>query len=93
MATARHGQAAPIEALRAERVAKALEVGPKGLDGNTRLALLSDPVALSRLHEQVWATHNEAWIGVWRNSITSDPHSPLLPLHPDNQAQPSLVGA
>ncbi len=93
MATARHGQAAPIEALRAERVAKALETGPKGLDLNTRLALLSDPVALSRLHEQVWAQHNAAWIDVWRASIKNDPHSPLLPLHPENEGQPALVGA
>ncbi|WP_460417266.1 glucans biosynthesis glucosyltransferase MdoH [Pseudomonas sp. microsymbiont 2] len=91
MATARHGQAAPIEALRAERVAKALEVGPQGLDLNTRLALLSDPVALSRLHEQVWAGHNTAWIDVWRASIANDPHSPLLPLHPENLAQPALA--
>ncbi|PYC26869.1 glucans biosynthesis glucosyltransferase MdoH [Pseudomonas mosselii] len=91
MATARHGQAAPIEALRAERVAKALEVGPKGLDLNTRLALLSDPVALSRLHEQVWAGHHAAWIDVWRASIANDPHSPLLPLHPQNVAQPALA--
>jgi len=93
MATARHGQAAPIEALRAERVAKAIEVGPKGLDLNTRLALLSDPVALSRLHEQVWAEHHAAWIDVWRASINNDPHSPLLPLHPENEGQPALVGA
>lgn len=93
MATARHGQAAPIEALRAERVAKAIEVGPKGLDLNTRLALLSDPVALSRLHEQVWAEHNAAWIDVWRASIKNDPHSPLLPLHPENEGQPALAGA
>lgn len=93
MATARHGQAAPIEALRAERVAKAIEVGPQGLDLNTRLALLSDPVALTRLHEQVWAEHNAAWIDVWRASINNDPHSPLLPLHPENEGQPALVGA
>ncbi|AXM96962.1 glucans biosynthesis glucosyltransferase MdoH [Pseudomonas plecoglossicida] len=93
MATARHGQAAPIEALRAERVAKALEVGPKGLDLNTRLALLSDPVALTRLHEQVWARHDTAWIDVWRASINNDPHSPLLPLHPESEGQPALVGA
>ena len=93
MATARHGQAAPIEALRAERVAKAMEVGPKGLDLNTRLALLSDPVALTRLHEQVWAEHNAAWIDVWRASIKNDPHSPLLPLHPESEGQPVLAGA
>ncbi|HAB02537.1 MAG TPA: hypothetical protein DCE25_06255, partial [Pseudomonas sp.] len=78
---------------RAERVAKALEVGPQGLDLATRLALLSDPVALSRLHEQVWAQHNAAWIDVWRASISNDPHAPLLPLHPENQGQPTLAGA
>ncbi len=93
MGTARHGQAAAIEAYRAERVAKALEVGPQGLDLATRLALLSDPVALSRLHEQVWAGHHSAWIDAWRTSIDSDPHSPLLPLHPENEGQPALVGA
>jgi membrane glycosyltransferase len=48
--------------------------------------LLSDPVALARLHEQVWAEHNAAWIDVWRASVNNDPHSPLLPLHPENQA-------
>ncbi|MHC6227807.1 glucans biosynthesis glucosyltransferase MdoH [Pseudomonas sp. X10] len=93
MGTARHGLAEPVEALRAERIAMALEAGPEGLDGNTRLALLSDPVALTRLHERVWAEQSEAWLGVWRNSIASDPHSPLLPLHPEGQAQPTLAGA
>ncbi|HDS1734734.1 glucans biosynthesis glucosyltransferase MdoH [Pseudomonas sp. BP8] len=93
MGTARHGQAAAIETLREERIAKALQAGPKGLDGNTRLALLSDPVALSRLHERVWAERNAAWIDVWRSSISNDPHSPLLPLHPENEGQPTLVGA
>lgn len=63
------------------------------LDLATRLALLSDPVALSRLHEQVWAGHHSAWIDAWRASIDSDPHSPLLPLHPENEGQPALVGA
>ncbi|MNZ55276.1 Glucans biosynthesis glucosyltransferase H [compost metagenome] len=93
LATARHGVAAPIEALRAERIAKALEVGPSGLDGNTRLALLSDPVALARLHTAVWDEQNEAWLGVWRQSIANDPHSPLLPLHPEPAVQPSLASA
>ena len=93
LATARHGIAEPIEALRAERIAKALEVGPSGLDGNTRLALLSDPVALARLHDQVWAEENSAWLQVWRKSIANDPHSPLLPLHPEPAPQPALANA
>ncbi|MFJ4372796.1 glucans biosynthesis glucosyltransferase MdoH [Pseudomonas japonica] len=93
LATARHGVAEPIEALRAERIAKALQVGPSALDGATRLALLSDPVALSRLHDSVWAEHNAAWLDVWRASIANDPHSPLLPLHPEPVLQPSLASA
>ncbi|WP_136478527.1 glucans biosynthesis glucosyltransferase MdoH [Pseudomonas sp. DG56-2] len=93
LATARHGVAAPIESLRAERIGKALDVGPSGLDGNTRLALLSDPVALARLHTRIWDEKNEAWLGVWRQSIANDPHSPLLPLHPEPVAQPSMASA
>ncbi|WP_425929247.1 glucans biosynthesis glucosyltransferase MdoH [Pseudomonas sp. NyZ201] len=93
LATARHRTVEPIEALRAERIAKALQVGPSGLDGNTRLALLSDPVALARLHEQVWAEQNAAWLDPWRKSIASDPHSPLLPLHPEPAPQPALANA
>ncbi|MDR0279208.1 MAG: glucans biosynthesis glucosyltransferase MdoH [Paucimonas sp.] len=93
LATARHGVAEPIEALRAERIEKALQVGPSALDGNTRLALLSDPVALSRLHDRVWAEHNAAWLDIWRASIANDPHSPLLPLHPEPVAQPALANA
>ncbi|MFS0825631.1 glucans biosynthesis glucosyltransferase MdoH [Pseudomonas phoenicis] len=87
MGTARHGQSAAIEQLRGERIAKALEVGPKGIDLATRLALLSDPVALSRLHERVWAEQNAGWIEAWRSSVASDPHA-LPP-----QAQAGLVGA
>ncbi|MHA6197776.1 glucans biosynthesis glucosyltransferase MdoH [Pseudomonas wadenswilerensis] len=93
LATARHREAAPIEALRAERIAKALQVGPSGLDGNTRLALLSDPVALARLHQQIWAEQTPAWLDVWRKSIANDPHSPLLPLHPEPDLQPALASA
>jgi len=93
LATARHGVAAPIESLRAERIEKALDLGPTGLDGNTRLALLSDPVALTRLHNRVWDEKHEPWLSVWRQSIANDPHSPLLPLHPEPVAQPSMASA
>ncbi|WP_296248747.1 glucans biosynthesis glucosyltransferase MdoH [Pseudomonas sp. UBA4194] len=83
LATARHAKAAPIESMRAEWVNKALEGGPAKLDNNTRMSLLSDPVAMSRLHDHVWADQNPAWLGAWRESKQSDPHSPLLPLHPE----------
>ncbi|WP_462401481.1 glucans biosynthesis glucosyltransferase MdoH [Pseudomonas sp. Marseille-QA0332] len=91
MATARHRHAEPIEKQRAANLAKALEVGPQALDAATRLALLSDPVALARLHERVWSEQHRAWIDLWRGSIANDPHSPLLPLHPEGGAQPALA--
>lgn len=48
MGTARHNRAQAIETVRGERIGKAIDKGPEQLDGTTRLALLSDPVALSR---------------------------------------------
>ncbi|NBA94102.1 glucans biosynthesis glucosyltransferase MdoH [Pseudomonas sp. R5(2019)] len=94
LATARHGQAEPVEWLRAERIRHALTVGPQQLEGPIRLALLSDPVALARLHALVWSEGHEAWLSVWRQSIEEDPHSPLLPLHPEPmRLPPKLVNA
>ena len=67
-----------------------LKVGPAGLNNSERLALLSDPVALARLHEQVWSEGHAEWLGAWRASIKADPHAPLLPLQPQSpQAQPA----
>ncbi|MNQ88548.1 Glucans biosynthesis glucosyltransferase H [compost metagenome] len=94
LATARHRHAEPVEWLRGERIRQALKVGPEQLDGHIRLALLSDPVALGRLHALVWNEQNEAWLNAWRRSIEADPHSPLLPLHPEPAAlEPSLANA
>jgi membrane glycosyltransferase len=90
LATSRHGQAEPIEYLRTERVRHALKAGPAGLNNGERLALLSDPVALARLHEQIWSEGHAEWLAAWRNSIKADPHAPLLPLQPlSSQAQPA----
>jgi membrane glycosyltransferase len=90
LATSRHGHAEPIEWLRADRVRHALKVGPAGLNNNERVALLSDPVALGRLHEQVWSEGHAEWLGAWRESVKADPHAPLLPLKPlSSQAQPA----
>ena len=86
LATARHGQSEPVEWLRVERVRHALKVGPSGLDNQSRLHLLSDPVALTRLHEQVWSEGHAEWLGAWRESIKADPHAPLLPLQPATAA-------
>lgn len=90
LATSRHGQAEPIEWLRVDRVRHALKVGPAGLNNGERLALLSDPVALARLHEQVWSEGHAEWLSAWRESVKADPHAPLLPLKPlSSQAQPA----
>ncbi len=82
MGTSRHGEAIPVENMREVRVAKALENGPEKLDNNARMNLLSDPVALSRLHDQVWSSQNPSWLAAWRDSVKADPHAPLLPLQP-----------
>jgi membrane glycosyltransferase len=82
LATSRHRHAEPIEWMRVERVRHAIKGGPEHLNNNERLQLLSDPVALARLHELVWAEGNEAWLDAWRASVKADPHAPLLPLQP-----------
>jgi membrane glycosyltransferase len=82
LATSRHKFAEPIELMRQERVRHALKVGPAMLSNQERLMLLSDPVALGRLHEQVWSEGHAEWLAAWRASIEADPHSPLLPLQP-----------
>jgi membrane glycosyltransferase len=81
LATARHRQAEPLEWQRTEQVRHALKVGPQQLDGSARMALLSDPVAMARLHAAVWEEEEPgAWIQSWRETIAKDPHAPLLPL-------------
>lgn len=82
LATSRHREAEPIEWLRTERVRHALKVGPQGVTNNERMQLLSDPVALARLHALVWSEGHEGWLNAWRESVAADPHAPLLPLQP-----------
>jgi membrane glycosyltransferase len=94
LATSRHRHAEPIEWMRVERVRHAIKGGPEHLNNNERLQLLSDPVALARLHEAVWAEGNEAWLEAWRASVKADPHAPLLPLQPASHVnEHSLVNA
>ncbi len=94
LATSRHRQAEPIEWMRIERVRHAIKGGPEHLNNHERLQLLSDPVALARLHEAVWAEGNEAWLQAWRASVKADPHAPLLPLQPATHVNvPSLANA
>ncbi|MDN0114504.1 glucans biosynthesis glucosyltransferase MdoH [Yersinia intermedia] len=68
MATARHHTRAIIEQVRAERLALALEAGPDKLAKLQRLELLSDPVLISRLHQQVWQQPEQyqIWNGYYR---------------------------
>lgn len=82
LGTARHAKAAPIESMRAQWVHQALEAGPQKLDNSTRMSLLSDPVAISRLHEHVWADQNVAWLEAWRQSKQAEAHSASPPLQP-----------
>lgn len=76
MGTARHNRAQAIETVRGERIGKAIDKGPEQLDGATRLALLSDPVALSRLHTRVWEEDRDDWLGRWRKAEADDPTPP-----------------
>ena len=85
LATSRHREAEPIEWLRTERVRHALKVGPKGVTNNERMALLSDPVALARLHALVWICLSRSGSptsdsGVSR--LTRPVSSPVLMLRP-----------
>ncbi|ANI17892.1 MULTISPECIES: glucans biosynthesis glucosyltransferase MdoH [Pseudomonas] len=93
MGTARHARSEAIEAARQRRVQQALEGGPQAVAGEARLALLSDPVALSRLHLQVWEGGHENWLEPWRKSVQADAHSPALPLAPPAGAGVGLPAA
>jgi membrane glycosyltransferase len=80
LATARHHLRAIIDRTREERVNEALEVGPEKLAKAKRLELLSDPVALSRLHQRIWLLpQGEAW----REHYRQLPHNELA--HPVGQ--------
>jgi hypothetical protein len=68
-----------------------MKVGPAGLNNSERLALLSDPVALARLHEQVWSEGHAEWLDAWRASVKADPHAPLLPLQPQVPGPTGLI--
>ena len=81
MATARHGQAPLLEQARQRALNEALELGPKKLDGKRKLALLSDPVLLARLHAQLWQQAEQH--PLWRHAYQQS--APPQPKH-DNQA-------
>ena len=73
LATARHHLRAAIERNREARVNEALDLGPEKLVKDKRLELLSDPVALSRLHQRIWQQPEGA---AWREHY-QQPNNPL----------------
>jgi len=64
MGFARHGKSELLEARRNELVRQALVVGPRNLAGPVKVALLDDPVMLSRLHYAVWESYDKfpSWV-------------------------------
>lgn len=68
MATARHRFSQAIEAVREQNVNDALGRTPQDVGNNQRLALLSDPVTISRLHYRVWQQPERyaAWSDYYR---------------------------
>jgi len=54
MATSRHLKSDVVERARERHIEQALEQAPEKLDRDSRLALLSDPVTLSRMHYRLW---------------------------------------
>ena len=65
LGTARHGHSEIIERQREQQIERALSEGPKALDGARKMFLLSDPVALSRLHAKVWRDGVAPWLAGW----------------------------
>lgn len=72
MAPIRHRPVAPVEAARQRMIDRALTCGPYDLDAPTRLAILSDPSTLSRLHDAVWCGSHAAWLSPWKASAAED---------------------
>lgn len=67
MATGRHGFSQAIEQAREQNVQQALEQGPTQLGGPQRLAVISDPVTLSRLHFRLWSQPEK--LAIWQQTV------------------------
>ena len=72
LGTARHGVSEAIEISRQGLVRKALVSGPDRLAAADRLALLDDPVMLSRLHYSVW--ENGGRYPLWHQAYEQATH-------------------
>jgi membrane glycosyltransferase len=84
LGTARHGRSEVIEGQRRQQVEHALEQGPQALDDKRRLFLLSDPVALSRLHAGIWRLQSAQWLAEY---LAPQP----APASPNAQADAALA--
>lgn len=87
MATSRHRNVSPIEAVREERVSEALKAAPDKLPAALKLNLISDPVVLARLHTKVWENNLSPWIEPWRRLSHHASHNP------DVEQRGGLAGA
>ena len=69
MATSRHLKSEILEFARDRRVEQALSESPAKLDRDRRLALISDPVTLSRMHYRLWqnADKYHDWFDYYRS--------------------------
>ncbi|XOD69888.1 MAG: glucans biosynthesis glucosyltransferase MdoH [Sodalis sp. (in: enterobacteria)] len=72
MATSRHGVSKILDRNRQEDLTAALTLGPEKLHPDKLLALLNDPVILSRLHLHLWSQPEQ--LIAWRNFTVSKRH-------------------
>ena len=83
-AVARFTRTAQLDDHRMKKVDVALAQGPDGLSAPSKLRLLGDPIALSRLHWRVW-TSPDAHIA-WREAMASprpaDATAAAMPVRP-----------
>ena len=90
MATARHGTSPRLETARQRLLQHALNNAPERLDGPSKLALLSDPVALSRLHARLWeqTEQHPSWQQAFSQAVEQPVRLPAtqarLPLSPSS---------
>jgi membrane glycosyltransferase len=66
-----------------QKVDVALVEGPDGLSASSKLRLLGDPIALSRLHWRVW-TSPDAHL-VWREAMASARHTAVVVATPPHR--------
>jgi membrane glycosyltransferase len=79
-AVARFTRTALVQNQRMQKVDVALVEGPDGLSASSKLRLLGDPIALSRLHWRVWTSPDAH--AVWREAIASARRTAVVVITP-----------